>query len=426
MSDLSRWMSASALVMLSLCLLPTTTQAQGRAKKPSGVQCAKENGRCAFSGEGVVYYGADSRWSVKRGQNGIDCNNATFGDPAPGVVKSCYVKVNTPGMQTVNRPQGFQCAHEGGTCTFSGDGLVFYGAKATWVVQKHRDKVACNNSVFGDPLPGVVKSCWVKGNAAPRVEPIARFDALENPSSKMCLDSFGRAGAAMAHPCHGHKGNQEWIFDPNLGELKNPSSGLCLDSFGRAGDAMMHPCHRQKGNQQWVYNTAAGELFNPSSNLCVDSFGRAGSIIMHPCHKSRGNQQWVKGKAAPPVAQTAKVVALKSHHGSFVVAEADGTANANRKAAGDWEKWQLVTNSDGTVSLKSHHGKYLVAEADGTANANRTNIGPWERWTLVRHRDGTVSLRSHHGKYLVAEGDGKLNANRAVAGPWEKFFITNY
>lgn len=175
MSNLSRWMSASALVMLSLCLLPTTTQAQGRAKKPSGVQCAKESGRCAFSGEGAVYYGADSRWFVKRGQNGMDCNNATFGDPTPGVAKSCYVKLNTP------------------------------------------------------------------------------------------------------------------------------------------------------------------------------------------------------------------VIALKGHHGSFVVAEADGTANANRKAAGPWEKWTLQTNSDGTVSLKSHHGKYLVAEGDGKLNANRTTVGPWERFTLVKH-----------------------------------------
>lgn len=176
MSNLSRWMSASALVMLSLCLLPAATQAQGKAKRPSGAQCAKESGRCAFSGDGVVYYGANSSWFVKRSQNGMDCNNATFGDPAPGVAKSCYVKLNTP-----------------------------------------------------------------------------------------------------------------------------------------------------------------------------------------------------------------PVVALKGHHGSFV-----------------------------------------VAEADGTTNAHRAKIGPWERWTIVRHRDGTVSLRSHHGKYLVAEADGKLNANRDAVGPWEKFFITTY
>ena len=69
------------------------------------------------------------------------------------------------------------------------------------------------------------------------------------------------------------------------------------------------------------------------------------------------------------------------------------------------------------------HGKYLVAESDGTANANRGAIGPWEKFTLVTHPDGSVSLRSHHGKYLVAESDGRLNANRSAIGPWEKFRV---
>jgi hypothetical protein len=54
------------------------------------------------------------------------------------------------------------------------------------------------------------------------------------------------------HPCHGQQGNQKWVFNTLSGELKNPSSGLCLDSFGRRGAAIMHPCHGQQGNQQWV------------------------------------------------------------------------------------------------------------------------------------------------------------------------------
>jgi hypothetical protein len=46
-------------------------------------------------------------------------------------------------------------------------------------------------------------------------------------------------------------------------ELRNPSSGLCLDSFGREGEAIMHPCHGQQGNQLWVFTASTGELKKP-------------------------------------------------------------------------------------------------------------------------------------------------------------------
>ncbi|MFM1988984.1 MAG: hypothetical protein RJA99_1941 [Pseudomonadota bacterium] len=59
---------------------------------PVAVRCATEGGRCRLPA-GVradVYYGADSRWAVRRGVTGsIACSNATFGDPAWGTVKAC-------------------------------------------------------------------------------------------------------------------------------------------------------------------------------------------------------------------------------------------------------------------------------------------------------------------------------------------------
>ncbi len=117
-------------------------------------------------------------------------------------------------------------------------------------------------------------------------------------------------------------------------------------------------------------------------------------------------------------------VTLRGHHGTYVVAEANGQANANRRHAKAWETFTLVTHPDGRVSLRGAHGKYLVAERDGTVNANRKHANDWEKWRLVRHGDGQVSLRSHHGKWLVAESDGRLNANRKHANAWEKFRLT--
>ena len=97
------------------------------------------------------------------------------------------------------------------------------------------------------------------------------------------------------------------------------------------------------------------------------------------------------------------------------------TPHRDAAQAGPWEHFTMVRHGDDRVSLRSAHGKYLVAESDGTANANRGAVGPWEKFTLVTHPNGSVSLRSHHGKYLVAESDGRLNANRSAIGPWEKF-----
>ncbi len=115
---------------------------------------------------------------------------------------------------------------------------------------------------------------------------------IRNPSTGLCVDSFGRHGAVMMHPCHGDGGNQDWVFDRSSGELKNPSSDLCLDSWGRPGEARMNGCHGHQGNQRWVFDTSTGELRNPSSDLCLDSWGRPGEARMYGCHGHQGNQRF--------------------------------------------------------------------------------------------------------------------------------------
>lgn len=51
------------------------------------------------------------------------------------------------------------CAVEGGVCRVTGAAQVRYGARSTYVVRTVSGAVSCSNAVFGDPLPGVVKSC---------------------------------------------------------------------------------------------------------------------------------------------------------------------------------------------------------------------------------------------------------------------------
>jgi Flp pilus assembly pilin Flp len=53
------------------------------------------------------------------------------------------------------------CANEGGYCSFSGTAPVRYGAGSTWVTGTHSNGVACDNTTWGDPIPGVGKICQV-------------------------------------------------------------------------------------------------------------------------------------------------------------------------------------------------------------------------------------------------------------------------
>jgi|GEM_PF-5474733 len=53
-------------------------------------ECAAENGHCAVTGNQVVRYGANGLYHYKNVNNAtVACNNATFGDPVPGVAKAC-------------------------------------------------------------------------------------------------------------------------------------------------------------------------------------------------------------------------------------------------------------------------------------------------------------------------------------------------
>ncbi len=82
------------------------------------------------------------------------------------------------------------------------------------------------------------------------------------------------------------------------------------------------------------------------------------------------------------------------------------------------------------VSLRSSQGKYLVAELNGSVNANQSSIDPSAKWKLLNPSninsrnpidDGDeIILRSYHSKYLSAE-EGNLTANSSKAGSSEKW-----
>lgn len=98
-----------------------------------------------------IAYGANGVFNFKAINGNYTCNNATFGDPLPGVAKACYAAL----------PDYFVAAQEGGTMSGLFKAPIAYGANGRFVYTIGNGSVACNSASFGsDPVFGVVKSCY--------------------------------------------------------------------------------------------------------------------------------------------------------------------------------------------------------------------------------------------------------------------------
>jgi hypothetical protein len=63
---------------------------------PGYTYCATEGSTCQTPGPSDIAYGAAGSFTYSYFSVGgyIPCNNGAFGDPAPGVVKACFVSLN--------------------------------------------------------------------------------------------------------------------------------------------------------------------------------------------------------------------------------------------------------------------------------------------------------------------------------------------
>ncbi len=160
-----------------LCLLFIFKAEVSEAQSSSWVRCASEHQHCNFSGTTRVLYGEStaSRNVIRSRSNGVSCSNGIFGDPAPGIVKACwYEVVSSPSPSPTEPTPGdtawIRCASENQTCSFSGTREVRYGTETQNVIRTIASSTNCSNSVFGDPVPGTLKSCWY-ASATPAPEP---------------------------------------------------------------------------------------------------------------------------------------------------------------------------------------------------------------------------------------------------------------
>merc|ERR1719282_1674505 len=75
---------------------------------------------------------------------------------------------------------------------------------------------------------------------------------------------------------------------------------------------------------------------------------------------------------------------FRSSHGTYLSAQPDGRLLDNGPRVNQWEYFHVTLANNIQVSFKGAHNKYVVAESDNkTVQANRDAAGPWEKWTVI-------------------------------------------
>jgi hypothetical protein len=198
---------------------PVPPQPPAATGLPAGyTHCATEAGRCEFGGTRNVAFGAGN-YTFKTVTSATACTNDAFGlDPAQQLVKSCYVA-------PLGGPAGYTaCASEGGTCGIPGYGrTVAYGANGAFVQRVFTANTECTNGVFGDPIAGVAKSCYLAPDGPPDSSWIrCAGESGTCPAVNGQPVAYGAFGSFRYLTASGNTGCSNAVFggDPLPGESK--------------------------------------------------------------------------------------------------------------------------------------------------------------------------------------------------------------
>ena len=183
------------------------------------VGCANEGETCTFTGLRQVRYGTRGKFTAPRNMNkAVECSNAVFGDPAPGITKHCEYSPEIPITWT-------QCATEGGNCNFSGMRVVRYGARERYAIGEFFNGVACTNAVFGDPIRGASKRCEYGPEVEVTWNPCAKEGEQCNFNGAHQVRYGSDGKFAVREATNGTACNNQVFGDPNPGATKRCELG---------------------------------------------------------------------------------------------------------------------------------------------------------------------------------------------------------
>ncbi|UJW81831.1 hypothetical protein [Hydrogenophaga sp. SL48] len=225
------------------------------ARERGWEDCAQEGEVCRFRGERVVRFGADGAYNLRRETGQIECSVEEFGDPIYGARKKCQARTAgrgepergdpgsrdndhfggvavAPGMDRRDANRWAFCADEGNSCSPSAPTLVRYGVPGQYHYRQVAGAFRCDAKSFGDPAPGVQKTCDI--NTVPVDRTVARRpDADEIPPLD---DRFWVACAKESQTCR-FRGEGHVRFGANgLYRVVHARDGVNCDARSFGGD----------------------------------------------------------------------------------------------------------------------------------------------------------------------------------------------
>ncbi|HEX6430864.1 MAG TPA: glycosyl hydrolase family 18 protein, partial [Niastella sp.] len=120
-----------------------------------------------------------------------------------------------------------------------------------------------------------------------------------------------------------------------------------------------------------------------------------------------------------------KTISLKGVNGQYVSSTgAVGAMWCNATQVQSLNQFLIVDAGNGKVALRNQ-GKYVsIGNGDSVLNCNRDTIGVTEKFDWVSNTNGTVSFKGNNGLYVSSEnGTKEMMCNRAAINTWEQFTV---
>ncbi|EDM81435.1 alpha-glucosidase [Plesiocystis pacifica SIR-1] len=221
---------------------------------------------------------------------------------------------------------------------------------------------------------------------------------LRNVGTQLCLDVSGASKDDRAAViCWDDNGgaNQRW----RLQTLEGGGSRLLAGHTGKAltpaGGELVQDHWTGAANQRWEVgavvhdNQRVAFRSHHGKVLSANPSGALSNLVTHVKSWEHFTLDRIGG-AEDRALSYGDQVSLRSHHGAYLSAQPDGGLVADRSAVDSWERFTLTrTNGDASpgpirmdhvIALRSHHGKWVMGHSDGTVNAQAPSPRSWEHW----------------------------------------------
>ncbi|ESO03689.1 hypothetical protein HELRODRAFT_112090 [Helobdella robusta] len=146
---------------------------------------------------------------------------------------------------------------------------------------------------------------WYLDNVYPEKfildEGVRAYGMVQNPATGLCLDTLGKDEKSQFNlgvfSCQGGKSSSEVFSYTKTNELRRED--LCVDAIGRADVSVtLTFCHGHKGNQEWIYDKATKQIKHYTLTVCLDArdLKNSDTVKLQQCDDSSITQKWTLEK----------------------------------------------------------------------------------------------------------------------------------